>query len=87
MKDVMVICVPVAQHKHHESQHQTLRSLWGAQMRQNQASWLNVDYPETLFFSSFTSFRSLLTSAFYGLGSKVALSGYARLAWGCGRDS
>ena len=37
-----------------------------------------------------SSFRSLLTSAFYGLGSKVALSGvappsgcsYARLAWG-----
>ena len=42
-----------------------------------------------LLFSSFTPFRSLLTSAFYGLGSKVALSGvappsgcgYARLAW------
>ena len=58
--------VPVAQHKHHESQHQTLRSLWGAQTRRNQSSWLIVDYHET------HCIRSLLTSAFYGPGSKVA---------------
>ena len=35
------------QHKHHKSQHQTLRSLWGAQTRRNQASWLIVYYHET----------------------------------------
>ena len=36
----------VAQHKHHESQHQTLRSLWGAQTRRNQkktVTWQIVD--------------------------------------------
>ena len=59
-------CVPVAQHKHNESQHQTLRSLWSAQTRRNQASWLIVDYNETHCICS------LLTSAFYGPGSKVA---------------
>ena len=48
-------CVPVAQHKHHESQHQNLRSLWGAQTRRNQSSWLIVDYHEMLLFSSLTS--------------------------------
>ena len=37
-------CVPVAQHKHHESRHQTLCSLWGAQTRRNQSSWLIVDW-------------------------------------------
>ena len=31
----------VAQHKHHESQHQTLRSLWGAQTRRNQKKQLH----------------------------------------------
>ena len=45
-------CVPVAQH---ESQHQTLRSLWGAQTRRNQASWLIVDYHKTHCISFFTA--------------------------------
>ena len=51
--------VPVAHHKHHEFQHQTLHSLWGEQMRRNQASWLIVDcrLPRNtlyLLLSSFT---------------------------------
>ena len=37
----------MTQHKHHESQHQTLHSLWGAQTRRNQASWLIVYSNET----------------------------------------
>ena len=49
--------VPVAQHKHHESQHQTLRSLWGAQTRQNQASLRLPRNTLHLLFSSFPSFR------------------------------
>ena len=53
MEDVMVIsiihhlsllCPSGSEHKHHESQHQTLHSSWGAQTRRNQASWLIVDY-------------------------------------------
>ena len=83
-------CVPVAQHKHHESQ---LRSLWGAQTRRNQASWLIVDYHKTHcgYTASVLVFHRCATSAFvfadlsiYGLGSKVALSQHRR---GCGRDA
>ena len=39
------LCPSGSEHKHHESQHQTLHSLWGAQTRRNQPSWLIVDYP------------------------------------------
>ena len=54
-------CVPVAQHKHHKSQHQ---SLWGAQTRWNQASWLIVDYHETLhpFFADLGILRPRVRS-------------------------
>ena len=67
-------CVPVAQHKHHESQHQTLRSLWGAQTRRNQASWLIVDYHKTHCISFFTATHHSYFAdlSIYGLGSKVA---------------
>ena len=64
-------CVPVAQHKHHESQHQTIRSLWGAQTRRNQASWLIVDYHETVLVFPTSFFADL---SIYDLGSKVAPS-------------
>ena len=74
MKDVMVIsithhlpllCPSGSEHKHHQSQHQTLHSLWGEQTRQNQASWLIVDYHEThciccsLVFHVFSFFADL----------------------------
>ena len=91
--------VPVAQHKHHESQHQTLHSLWGAQTRWNQASWFIVDYHKTHCICcsrlSLQHARSFFADlSIYGLGSKVALftapcmgrgCGYTRL--GCGREA
>ena len=36
---ISLLCPSGSEHKHHESQHQTHRSLWGAQTRRNKASW------------------------------------------------
>ena len=85
MEDVMVIstptasfsCVPMAQHKH-KSQHQTLRSLWGAQTRRNKASWIIVATTKhtasvvLVFHCNALMFFADLS--IYGLGSKVDLS-------------
>ena len=60
-----LLCPSGSEHKHHQSQHQNLRSLWGEQTRQNQASWLIVDYHEThgiccsLVFHVFSFFADL----------------------------
>ena len=59
--------VPVAQHKHHESQHQTLRSLWGALTKRNQASWLTT--ASVVLVLPVVSFFADLS--IYGLGQRL----------------